>query len=97
MDNSGKVTITFKFDEEVHTIEATTDKSILDSIIDAGHEVPYSCQAGACCSCMALLTEGDASTQTQDMLTAGEKEEGLRLTCQAKPLTSKVFADFDEA
>lgn len=95
--DSNSVKITFKFDDETHTLEGSADKSILDSIIEAGHEVPYSCQAGACCSCMALLTEGDASLDTQDMLTAGEKEEGLRLTCQAKPLTQSVFVDFDEA
>ncbi len=91
------VSIGFKFDDETHTLEANADKSILDSIIDAGFEVPYSCQAGACCSCMALLTEGEATTQTQDMLTNAEKQEGLRLTCQARPLTNKLFVDFDEA
>jgi len=58
--------------------------------------VPYSCQGGVCSSCIARVKEGKATMDTNQILTDGEVEEGLILTCQAHPTTDSIIVDFDD-
>ena len=58
-------------------------------------DAPYSCQGGVCSSCLAKVTEGKAVMVKNSILTDGELEEGLILTCQAHPTTPKITIDFD--
>ncbi len=59
-------------------------------------DAPYSCQGGVCSSCLGKVTEGKAVMIKNSILTDSEIEEGLVLTCQAHPTTSKITIDFDD-
>ena len=59
-------------------------------------DAPSSCQGGVCSSCLAKVTEGKAVMVKNSILTDGELEEGLILTCQAHPTTPKITIDFDD-
>lgn len=92
----GKISLSIKADEENYTLESTSDKTILDAALQQKIEVPYSCQGGVCCSCIAKVTEGSATMENNQILTDEEIEEGLILTCQAFPTSASIAIDYDD-
>lgn len=82
-------------DEETTFIMQQTD-NILAASLRNDLDAPYSCQGGVCSSCLAKVTEGKAVMVKNSILTDSEVEEGLVLTCQAYPTTSKITIDFDD-
>ncbi len=93
---AGKVRLSIKADEASYSLESTPDKTLLDAALQQRIDVPYSCQGGVCCSCIAKITEGKAVMQNNQILTDDEIEEGLVLTCQAYPTTATVTVDYDD-
>jgi ring-1,2-phenylacetyl-CoA epoxidase subunit PaaE len=69
---------------------------LLDEILKAGLDAPYSCQGGICSSCVAKITEGKATMVKNQILTDEEVEEGLILTCQAKCESEQISIDYDD-
>jgi ring-1,2-phenylacetyl-CoA epoxidase subunit PaaE len=92
----GKIALSIKADEENYTLESTADKTILDAALQQKIEVPYSCQGGVCCSCIAKVTEGSATMENNQISTNEEIEEGLILTCQAFPTSASITIDYDD-
>jgi ring-1,2-phenylacetyl-CoA epoxidase subunit PaaE len=72
------------------------EESILDAALDAGADLPYACKGGVCTTCKARLKEGRVEMTNNWGLDDEEIEEGFVLTCQAHPLTKRVFIDFDD-
>lgn len=92
----GSVVLSIKADEENYTIETTANKSLLDAALQQKIEVPYSCQGGVCCSCIAKISSGTATMENNQILTDEEVEEGLVLTCQAFPTSAEITVDYDD-
>ncbi len=95
-DLDGKTQVEVIVDDE--TFQVTMDKKelILDAVLKQNIDAPYSCQGGVCSSCIARVTEGKAEMVKNQILTDGEIEEGLILTCQAHPLTPTLKVDYDD-
>ena len=93
-DGDAEVTVILE-DEEI-TFSMSQKQTILEAAIKNNLDAPYSCQGGVCCSCLARLKEGEATMRQNSVLTDGEIAEGLILTCQAQPTTSKVVVDYDD-
>jgi len=91
-----KVQLTIVVDEETHTITMSKDESVLDAALDQDIDAPYSCQGGVCSTCIARITEGEATMANNQILTDGEIKEGLILTCQAHPTTATLSVDYDD-
>jgi ring-1,2-phenylacetyl-CoA epoxidase subunit PaaE len=72
--------VELEFNGNKHTLEVIKGKSILDSALDAGIELPYSCQTGNCSTCKMVGLSKD-----RDDLHANEY-----LLCCAHPLTDDV-------
>lgn len=83
-------------DDETHKITAKAEKFILDACLDHQLDVPYSCQGGVCSSCIAKVVKGKAKMVKNAILTDGEIEEGLILTCQAIPEQAELVIDYDD-
>lgn len=83
-------------DDEEFEIEMSQDASILDAALKENIDAPYSCQGGICSSCIARITEGEATMRQNNILTDNEVAEGLILTCQAHPTTPNVVVDYDD-
>ena len=93
---SGKTTITITLDDETTTFEMSPSQSILEAALDEDLDAPYSCQGGICSTCLARLKEGEAKMRQNNILTDQEVADGLILTCQAHPTSTKVVIDYDD-
>ncbi len=89
-------TITVIVDDEETTFEMPTKRTILEAALDKDLDAPYSCQGGICSSCLARITEGEATMRLNAILTESEIAEGLVLTCQAHPTTATITVDYDD-
>jgi ring-1,2-phenylacetyl-CoA epoxidase subunit PaaE len=69
--------------------------SVLDAALKAGADLPYACKAGVCCTCRAMLVEGEVAMDANYTLSEEELRQGFRLTCQSHPLTARVVLDYD--
>lgn len=94
--DDSKTKITVLVDDEETTFEMSQKQTILEASLDQNIDAPYSCQGGICSSCLAKLTEGNATMRQNNILTDSEVAEGLILTCQAHPTTPTVFVDYDD-
>ncbi|GAB1308300.1 ferredoxin--NADP reductase [Urechidicola sp. KH5] len=92
----GNSEIKVVLDEEEQSFMMSQKEMILTAALKEDIDAPYSCQGGICSSCLARVTEGEASMHRNEILTDSEVAEGLILTCQAHPTTPKVTIDFDD-
>ena len=91
-----EITIEIITDDATNTVKTKAVNTILDTALNEKIDVPYSCQGGVCCSCIAKITEGSATMANNQILTDEEVGEGLVLTCQAVPTSAKVVVNYDE-
>jgi len=91
-----EVSITIKVDSFETTIKGSKDQTILDAALENDVDAPYSCQGGACATCIGRLVSGNAAMQQNHILTDEEIDDGLILTCQALPLSSSLYVDYDD-
>ena len=92
----GETKVTIIVDDEEHTFTMPQKQTILEAALDKDIDAPYSCQGGICSSCIAKITEGEATMRQNNILTDGELADGLILTCQAQPTTGTVVVDYDD-
>lgn len=96
--HGGKVSqVTMMMDGRSVEFELNADgENLLDSGINQGLDLPFSCKGGVCSTCRAKLTEGDVDMDITHGLEAADIENGFILTCQAHPISDKVTVDFDQ-
>jgi len=70
--------------------------TILQTARSGGLQAPFSCEAGNCATCMALVHEGSATMRTNNALTPEEVEEGWVLTCQSLPHGRHVVVEYED-
>ena len=69
------------------------DESVLDGVLAAGYEIPYSCRSGICGSCRGKVVSGEVSGgKGEGVLSEEERGEGHVLLCQAKPCSDLSVA-----
>jgi ferredoxin len=78
-------TVEIKHQGTTHTISVPDDKTVLAAAQEAGLDLPFSCSAGVCTTCAALVTAGDVD-QTDGMGVSPDLQaEGYALLCVAYP------------
>ena len=63
---------------------------MLDVLIEAGLDAPYSCRQGICGACACQLTGGQVEMAHNEVLEAADLADGYILACQAVSLTPEV-------
>ena len=71
------------------------DKVLLEYLEEKGVDAPFSCREGNCSACACIVLEGDLKLQHNDVLDADDLADGIRLVCQARPLTDKVRISYN--
>ena len=73
-----------------YRITVPGDQHILDSALQQGVLLPYSCKGGVCGSCTARCTEGKVWMPVNEVLTDKELAQGFILTCVSYPVSEHV-------
>lgn len=81
-------------DGAVHHLTWPAGRNLVDTMIAAGIEVPYSCREGNCGSCAATVVEGQVDLGNAEILEEEDIADGLFLACQACPLSNSIKVEF---
>jgi len=89
--NGDLVNVTFKGAGGVEqTIQVPNDRYILDTAIEQGIELPYSCRGGICGACVGRVTSGTTDMSDIDdvsfCLDEDQQADGFSLLCMARPV-----------
>ncbi|GAA2059111.1 2Fe-2S iron-sulfur cluster-binding protein [Williamsia deligens] len=92
-DDDAQVSVTLRGT----TVELAWPRSatLLDVMLAAGHDAPYSCREGECSSCACRVVDGDVALRKNDTLVDSDIAMGLTLACQAVPLSEEITVTFD--
>ncbi|MEU7074622.1 ferredoxin--NADP reductase [Streptomyces narbonensis] len=86
----GAATAEVELDGETRTLAWPRTTPLLDVLLAAGLDAPYSCREGACSACTCRVVAGDVKMLRNDVLDDEDTAEGYVLACQALPLTERV-------
>lgn len=88
-------TVKVDLDGGVHELAWPESRVLLDVLLDAGLDAPYSCQQGNCSACACKLVDGDVKMLENNVLEQEDLDEGWILACQSVPLTPSVTVTYD--
>ena len=78
------------------TIECPDDKFILEAAEDNNIELPYSCRAGSCSTCLGKVTKGSIDQPDQTFLDEEQIGNGFILTCVSYPTSDVTVLTHEE-
>jgi len=88
------VELEVELDGELHYLTGSSSETLLDTMLGAGLDAPFSCRSGGCAACMCHLQEGEVKMRKNEVLDADELEAGWILGCQSLPLGKKIKVVF---
>jgi 3-ketosteroid 9alpha-monooxygenase subunit B len=77
-------------DGQTHHLAWPSDRRLLDVLIDAGLNPPYSCRQGTCGACACRVIGGEVELVHNEVLEDEDFAEQYTLACQALPRTPHV-------
>jgi len=92
----GTTKVTALVDDEEATFEMPKSEVLLNGVLKAGIDAPYSCQGGICSSCMCKIIKGSAVMKKNSILSDDEIADGLILSCQAIVTSDEIYVDYDD-
>lgn len=85
--------VTIRYDGQEYKILVPPNKAILETALDQGIDLPYSCQSGLCTACRGKALSGKVKLDEEEGLSQSERAEGYVLTCVGHPLTDDVVIE----
>ena len=81
---------------ETVEVAAKEGQSVLETLLEAGAQPPYSCMDGSCMACMAKISEGRVYQEDPGILSDDNLAARETLTCQCKPLSRILRLTYDD-
>jgi ring-1,2-phenylacetyl-CoA epoxidase subunit PaaE len=85
--------VTIRYDGQEYKIMVPSDKAILETALDQGIDLPYSCQSGLCTACRGRALSGVVKLDEEEGLSQSERAEGYVLTCVGHPMSDDVVIE----
>lgn len=85
--------VTIRYDGQEYKVVVPPHKAILETALDQGIDLPYSCQSGLCTACRGKALSGKVRLDEEEGLSKSERDEGYVLTCVGHPLTDDVVIE----
>ncbi len=92
-DDGGTVTV--ELDGTTTELAWPAEKKLLDVMLEAGIDAPYSCREGACSACACRLVEGKVELAHNEVLDQEDLDDGLILACQSMRRTPAVHITYE--
>lgn len=73
-----------ELDETAYEFEWPKEKTLLNSMLDAGVPAPHSCTQGQCGACQCTVEGGASHMENNAVLDDGDIADDQRLACQTK-------------
>jgi 3-ketosteroid 9alpha-monooxygenase subunit B len=93
-DGGQTSTLKVDLDGATHELAWPEKRVLLDVLLDAGLDAPYSCRQGNCSACACKLVDGDVRMLDDNVLEQEDRDEGWILACQSVPLTPTVTVTY---
>ncbi|MGV0746466.1 2Fe-2S iron-sulfur cluster-binding protein [Mycolicibacterium sp. XJ870] len=94
VDDGDAAEVDIELDGHLHTLRWPRGHNLVDTMLAAGLDVPYSCREGNCGSCAAIVLEGDVELGNSGILDEQDIADGLILACQASPRSDNLRIEF---
>ncbi|QXQ10280.1 ferredoxin--NADP reductase [Paeniglutamicibacter sp. Y32M11] len=88
-------TIEVELDGNTSNLAWPAGNKLLDVLLNAGIDAPFSCREGACSACTCILLEGKVEMERNEVLEDQDLEEGLILACQATAVSPHVKISYE--
>lgn len=89
-------TVEVTLDGETTTVAWPVDRHLLDVLLQAGLDAPFSCREGQCSACACKVLEGEISLDRNEVLEQEDLDEGYVLACQSIPRSPELRVTYDE-
>lgn len=73
---------------ENHVVTPLPEETVLDALLRAGINTPFSCKGGSCHTCILQCIEGDIPEKAQRGLSVELRDKGYFLPCRCTPSSS---------
>lgn len=88
--------VQLRLDGEEYEFTCGGTETLLEAGLRAGINVPFSCQAGMCASCMCQVQDGSVHLRHNEVLDAKDLARKWTLACQSLPTSEKLRVKFPE-
>lgn len=89
------VEVTLTLNGTTSQIQWNKKMPLLDAMLHAGIDAPYSCCRGNCGTCVCKLEEGKVRLKRNFVLSETHLQQGLILTCVAVPVSKRIKINYD--
>lgn len=93
---SENVEVTLTLQGDTKHIQWDKQIPLLDALLKAGIEAPYSCCRGTCGTCVCKLEEGEVHLKRNFILSEAHIQQGLILACVSVSVSDHIKINYDE-